>query len=441
MKKFLKNMVFICFFIFALILAFNLAYEKFGYGYFSKAVSQNDITSFSRDSKIKYSDINSYKIENKEYNNATFYKTIKVDKNTPYKITCMVKTENVDILDTSYSNSGAKITILNSTEQTQSITGTSDWQKLTLMFNSKQNEEIEIGFMLGGDSEKGNVKGTAWFSDLKIEKGTLDSDNNWNFVCFIFKNTDVALSEGYYSYKMSEKDIEQLKNCMERFKNTCSEISNNLMSVTYEIIEIDNPIETLSYDEEKGYYVGGVDVSKYIDSYLENKNFDHIFICARLTDDDSSIPISDWIGLGNMEYKGIGFSNIRMPTSSRSYEFTYSKKLNKFPEEVFLHEFLHTLERNSSEYGYVVPELHAYEEYEYKQDKLESLYDWYKDYMRCEIASGTEKIGLNKNIYNFKPVNEENFKNSVELSEFNDATNTIERIEIIINTIKSRINT
>ena len=138
MKKFIKNVVFICIFVLILILAFNFAYERLGYGYFSKAVSENDITSFTRDNKVKYSDMNSYKIENKEYNNATFYKKIKVKKNTPYRVTCMVKTENVEVFDTNYINSGAKISILNSEEQTNSVIGTSDWQKITLMFNSKQ---------------------------------------------------------------------------------------------------------------------------------------------------------------------------------------------------------------------------------------------------------------------------------------------------------------
>ncbi len=56
--------------------------------------------------------------------------------------------------------------------------------------------------------------------------------------------------------------------------------------------------------------------------------------------------------------------------SSKSYIYRYNTRINKFPEEVFLHEFLHTLERTAEEYGYEIPALHAYEEYGYKNEKL-----------------------------------------------------------------------
>ena len=48
-----------------------------------------------------------------------------------------------------------------------------------------------------------------------------------------------------------------------------------------------------------------------------------------------------------MDYYGIGYSNIRLPNSSKSYMYKYDSRINTFPEEVFLHEFLHSLERTS----------------------------------------------------------------------------------------------
>ena len=52
-----------------------------------------------------------------------------------------------------------------------------------------------------------------------------------------------------------------------------------------------------------------------------------------------------------MDYYGIGFSNIRLPNDSKSYIYKYDSRINAFPEEVLLHEFLHSLERNAQEYG------------------------------------------------------------------------------------------
>ena len=67
-----------------------------------------------------------------------------------------------------------------------------------------------------------------------------------------------------------------------------------------------------------------------------------------------------------MDYYGIGYSNIRLPNSSKSYMYKYDSKINTFPEEVFMHEFLHSLERTAEEYGYTIPALHDYEKYGYK---------------------------------------------------------------------------
>ena len=74
-----------------------------------------------------------------------------------------------------------------------------------------------------------------------------------------------------------------------------------------------------------------------------------------------------------MDYYGIGFSNIRLPNDSRSYIYKYNSRINTFPEEVFLHEFLHSLERNAQEYGYDRPELHDYEKYGYEKKRADRL--------------------------------------------------------------------
>ena len=439
MKKFIKNLLCVLLVITIIICIFNIAYSKLGYGSFSKAATIKDSVTFVKDDNVRYSNTSSYKIENKNYNNSAFYKKIKVKKNTPYKITCMIKTENVEMLDKSIKNSGAKISILNSKEQTMAITGSHDWQKVSLIVNSKNKEELEIAFMLGSDSDSGNVKGTAWFSDFQLEEGQSNCNNTWNVVCFIFKNTDVTLNEKNYKYQMSEKDIKQINDCMQRFKTTCSEFSENKMNVTYKIIEIDEPIDSLTYDNENGYYINSTDISTKINKYLDEDEYDHIFICARLSNENSEIPINHWLGLGSMEYRGIGYSNIRMPKSSRSYDYEYKEKLNTFPQEVFVHEFLHTLEQNSYEYGYDCPVLHENEKYGYKEKRVESLYEWYKDYMSEKIEYNGKKVGLNQELYSLKPVHESNFRNSIKLSDFEEPIGFIGKSKVLINTIKSKI--
>lgn len=123
---------------------------------------------FLRDDEVKYSKASSYKISSKEENDAMFYKTINVTPNTPYKVTCMVKTEDVKN-SKEVSNGGAHISIANTVEKSKSIIGTNDWQKLEFIFNAKDRTSVDLGFRLGGYDD--NCTGTAWFSDFTLEAG------------------------------------------------------------------------------------------------------------------------------------------------------------------------------------------------------------------------------------------------------------------------------
>ena len=130
-----------------------------------------------------------------------------------------------------------------------------------------------------------------------------------------------------------------------------------------------------------------------------------------------------------MDYYGIGYSNIRLPNSSKSYVYKYNQKINVFPEEVFLHEFLHSLERTANEYGYEIPALHDNEKYGYRNNNLTGLRDWYMDYMNKNIKSSNGKIGLPPEVYTLKPAKSIDFKYSYKIDdEFVEPQNIIEEI-------------
>ena len=198
-----------------IILVGRHIYCKYNFYDYSKGIREGgNKTSFTRDSDIRYSkDMYSYKIENKEFNDAMFYKSIEVEPNTAYKVTCMVKTENVVNQEGKYTG-GAQISINNTLESSRPITGTTDWTELTFMFNSNNRTSVELGFRLGGYEEY--CKGTAWFSNFKIEKGNMDYDNNWNIACFIIDNINTTLTEGdkagtNVNLEVSYEDISTIK--------------------------------------------------------------------------------------------------------------------------------------------------------------------------------------------------------------------------------------
>ena len=431
-SKMLSFLLLIC----AVVVLVNVygIYKSKDYNEFIRAEKSPYTSNFTRDKEVTTGKSASYKIESKEFNDAMFYETIKVDPQTPYKVTCMVKTENVINQEKNFGG-GAQISIEGTTERSNAISGTNDWQKLILYFDSKDRTEVNIGFRLGGYDNMST--GTAWFTDITCESGIADKSNTWDFVCFIFKNVDVSLQENgsssQYRLSMSQNDISLAKENMQRFQKSCEELSKYKMQINYDIIEIDTPITSISYDEKNAYYINPTDVENLIENYMKQKEYDHIFAVVRLGDlaKNIEIPVNDWIGLGGMDYHNIGFSNIRLPNDQNSYMYRYDSNINQFPEEVFLHEFLHSLERNLTEYGYDIPALHDSEKYGYKSEILISLKNWYKDYMQKNINSNGTKIGLDEAVYTIKPVHESNFKYSYQMEIANEPQNIIEEIRSI----------
>lgn len=292
----ISNIIFTIIVIFVIYKLLGL-YKVYYFNDFTKAEQTLGITKFTRDNKIKYSDNYSYKIESDQFNDAIFYKTINVKKNTPYKLTCMVKTKDVENVSKK-NNGGAHISIVNSVEASKYISGTEDWQKLEFIFDSKNRDTIEIGFRLGGNDT--NSKGTAWFSDFKLEEGIKTNSNNWNVACFIMKNIDTQLSDGQkLKLSMELKDVESVKSNMQRFAVACKDLSEGQMTAQYDVYEIEEPIKTITYSEEYGYYVDSADVEDIITPYLNKKEYDYIFVAVKLGDLDKNIeiPIYDWIGL------------------------------------------------------------------------------------------------------------------------------------------------
>ena len=286
-------------FIIIMIIAFVgiKIYSTYNYYDYIKGVRETGKTTFTRDSETVYSDMHSYKIENEDYNDAMFYKEIQVTPYTAYRVTCMVKTQDVVNKEENYVG-GAQIAINETTEASEAITGTQDWTELTMMFNSNGRTSVEIGFRLGGYNE--TSKGTAWFSDFKIEEGTIDTDKNWNMACFIIKNMDVEISENDRAkFTMSENDIVTIKDNMRRLENSISEISGNQMTISYDIIEINETLSNISYDEENEYYVSPNDVYELIDKYIKENEYDYIYVAVRMGDlnKQNEVLVHDWIGL------------------------------------------------------------------------------------------------------------------------------------------------
>ena len=398
---------------------------------------QNLYTStFTRDFNIKTGNKASYKIESTKFNDAMFFKEMEVTPNTSYKVSCLVKTQDV-VAKTPNKGGGAQISIEGTITRSDYITGTNDWTELTLYFNSKNRTKVNIGFRLGGYDDV--CTGTAWFDNISVKRGITDKSNEWNFVFLIFNNIDVKLDQNgvmkQYKISMGNDEIQTLMENMARFKSSFEEFSEKKMQLNYDIIQIYEPITSLSYDEKNAYYVSPEDIHTVLERYLNMKEYDHIFVGVKLGDltENIEIPVRDWIGLGGMEYRGLGFSNIRLPNNSKSYVYRYAPRTNEFPEEVFVHEFLHTFERNAKEFGYERPELHDNEKFGYENQKVNGLKNWYIAYMNHTIKdSKGDTYGLPQEVYTLKPVHESDFSYYSTIDIEHEPQNIIEEIRDLI---------
>lgn len=278
-----------------LIVAFNF-YKKNNFNEFQRSEMILNTSEFKRDNNVKYLKTDSYKITSNTVNDATFYKKVKVEKNTPYKVKCKVKTSNV-LPENDVSGVGAQISIIGTTEKSVAITGTEDWQEIEMIFNSKDREEVDIGFRLGG--YLGKCTGTAWFSDFLLEQGTITEGKNWKFACFIFENTDVIVDNKEVKLSMTNNDISDIKDTIKRFETTVSRLSENKMTANCDAYIVKNPISKLTYDQEFGYFVAAEDVECSIKDVIKQNDYDHIFAIIRLGNDEykDDIQINDWIGL------------------------------------------------------------------------------------------------------------------------------------------------
>lgn len=292
-KNKISSWIFMIIMIILICKLFNVFKSQYFNG-FIKAETTLGISEFKRDKNVKYSYDYSYRITSTTQNDAAFYKEIEVEPHTPYRLTCMLKTENV-IPSAKNTDGGACISIIEAPEISKSITGTSDWQLVELMFNSGERTRIKLGFRLGGNT--GTAQGTAWFSDFKLEKGLSANDVNWNIVCFVFENTDVEIDGERMSFSMSSSEIKAVENDMEDFVASCKNLSDKKMTADYKIHYIEEPITTISYSEEHGYYFDPYDVNKIIENTILENNYDYIFTVMKMGNNEKEIPVENWVGL------------------------------------------------------------------------------------------------------------------------------------------------
>lgn len=132
------------------------------YDYNGKMAADNPYTEFSVNGDGYEG--SSVCIENMQLNDARIYQHVDAPAGTKYKISAMIKTENV-----SEEGAGANISVLDYAGTSERVIGTKDWKEITLYVDVTTGKKgFDICLCLGGYSSESS--GKAYFDSLVIEE-------------------------------------------------------------------------------------------------------------------------------------------------------------------------------------------------------------------------------------------------------------------------------
>lgn len=123
------------------------------------------VTKIKFDETQKHSGNRSVFITNNSPNDARLEQEINVDKNSYYKLSCWIKTENVGM-----GNKGANLSVAGILDTSKDIRGTDNtWEYIELYgMTSEKQKNFNLTIGIGGYSSTNT--GKAWFDDVAVEK-------------------------------------------------------------------------------------------------------------------------------------------------------------------------------------------------------------------------------------------------------------------------------
>ena len=141
-----------------------------------------------RDYDNAHSGASSLRIKSSTGNDAWMWQQVAVEPDTPYMLTGWIKTENVS------AGVGANLSLVGTWTHTEGLTGTNDWTRVSLWFNSGANTQLTIGARLGYWTSL--CSGTAWFDDLRLTPIKVDGTHpRWKILVLIYDKTDAVVTD------------------------------------------------------------------------------------------------------------------------------------------------------------------------------------------------------------------------------------------------------
>ena len=96
-----------------------------------------------------------------------WHTTVDVEPHSTYRLSAWIKTENVELVE-GRGGRGALLNLHNIQPlATPAVTGTHDWTRVELVFDTAGNDAVQVNCLFGG---WGLAKGKAWYDDVLLER-------------------------------------------------------------------------------------------------------------------------------------------------------------------------------------------------------------------------------------------------------------------------------
>ncbi len=353
----------------------------------------NGSTNFSVDDKVHTNNSwYSIKLENTDYNISYVEKTYNVEPYTTYRFSAMVKYSGYALSpDAEVQKSGACVGKAY-TYENSGYTTSSNWAFMEYEFTT--GNETTYNLALQNGIYNGKCKGTAWFSDVKLEK--VEMTNSWNMLAVFFKNIDATVTLNgktvHHKKTISNTLIDEINTCLiDTLPSNLKNLSNNKMTVNSidryyvdeTLTEEDLKIYHYKKNNTDGYCVDSSKllVSKTLDKLLAQKHYNQIILIVPLY----GINVN-WVGLGGTKYKGVHTLQVI------EYKEGAHKSDKEFIGSLSVHEIAHGLEADSRSINPDKTPTSHMDDY-IKERNLSSwdnmrVYDWYYRYMNALLPNG-----------------------------------------------------
>jgi len=223
---------------------------------------------------------------------------------------------------------------------------------------------------------------------------------DWYFLFAVFKNVDADYMQNdikkHTKYSMTQDEIDFVKGDARDFEEFMNQVG--VIRVHVEVVEIDATITELAdYGDTGGWLSTVQDAPLLAKSNIDLDRYDHVTCIASLNDH------MGYLGLGGSSYEnGTGHSFVNL-CNREYYVNTLRATEKEFPPSIYVHEFLHFMERMNQKWGAEFG-LHLTGDRIYSSTNTDNWKTYYTDALLNRVNGDSETgTGVHPMVWQYPP--------------------------------------